>query len=101
MVSMENPEGDALLRKKPKLSRGPIEFRDEDLERTTQPHDDALVITARIGGFVVKRVLVDQGSGTKVMYPNLYKGLGLKVEYLSKYDILLVGFDSRMVIPEG
>lgn len=47
---------------------------------------------------MVKRVLVDQGNGAKVMYPNLYKGLGLN---LSKYDAPLVGFDGRMVVLEG
>lgn len=35
------------------------------------------------------------------MYPDLYKGLGLKVENLSKYNTSLVGFDGRMVIPKG
>lgn len=59
------------------------------------------MVTARISGFAVKRVLVDQGSGAEVMYPELYKGLGLKTEDLSKYDTPLVGFDGRMVIPEG
>ena len=33
------------------------------------------------------------------MYPNLFKGLGLKMQDLSKYDTLLVGFDGRVVIP--
>ena len=51
--------------KKPRVSRGPIEFGDEDLEGTTQSHDNALIVTARIGGFVIKRGLVDQGSGAK------------------------------------
>ena len=69
-----------------KLTRGPIEFRDEDLEGMTQPHDDALVVTTRINGFIVKIVLIDQGSGAEVMYPDLFKGLGLKAEDLSKYD---------------
>ena len=49
----------------------------------------------------MKRVLVDQGSVAEVMYPNLYKGLRLKTENLSKYDTPLVGFDDRIVIPEG
>ena len=31
-----------------KLSREPIEFKDENLEGTTQPHDDALIVTSRI-----------------------------------------------------
>ena len=35
------------------------------------------------------------------MYPDLFKGLGLKAEDLSKYDTPLVGFDCRMVVPEG
>ena len=35
------------------------------------------------------------------MYPNLYKGLGLKDKDLTKYDTLLVGFDGKMVIPVG
>ena len=60
-----------------------------------------LVVTARINSFIVKRVLVDQGSGAEVMYPNLFKGLSLKNEDLSKYDAPLVGFDGRMVVLEG
>ena len=37
-------------------------FSDEDKIGTIQPHDDALVITLRIEGYDVKRVMVDQGS---------------------------------------
>ena len=33
-------------------------FSDENKVGTIQPHDDALVVTLRIGGFDVKRVLV-------------------------------------------
>ena len=66
---------------------------------TFQPHDDALVMTTQIGGYDVKRVLVDQGSGAKIMYLDLYKELKLKPEDLEKYDSLLVGFDRRTVIP--
>ena len=66
-----------------------------------QPHDDALVVTAWINGFIIKRVLIDQESGAEVMCPNLFKGLSLKNEDLSKYDTPLVGFDGQMVIPKG
>ena len=34
-------------------------FSEEDKEGTFQSHDDALVVTIRIGGYDVKRVLVD------------------------------------------
>ena len=45
--------------------------------------------------------MIDQGNGADVMYPNLFKGLGLKREDLLKYDTPLVGFDGRVVIPQG
>ena len=54
-------------------------FSNEDKIETIQPHDDTLVITLRIGGYDVKRVMVDQGSPAEIMYPDLYKGLNLKV----------------------
>ena len=49
----------------------------------------------------MKRVLVDQGSGAKIMYPDLYKGLNLKPEDLTAYDSPLVSFDGKVVIPRG
>ena len=49
----------------------------------------------------MKRVMIDQGSGTDVMYPDLFKGLGLKNQDLAKYDSPLVSFDGRVVIPQG
>ena len=47
-----------------------------------QPHDDALVVTLRIAGFDVKWVMIDQDSGAEIMYPDLFKSLGLKLEDL-------------------
>ena len=55
-------------------------FSDEDKIGTIQPNDDALVITLRIGGYDVKRVMVDQGSVAEIMYLDLYKWLNLKAE---------------------
>ncbi|XP_065623604.1 uncharacterized protein LOC136064979 [Quercus suber] len=57
-------------------------FSDKDKIETIQLHDDALVVTLRIGGYDVKRVMVDQGNGAEIMYPDLYKGLNLKPKNL-------------------
>ncbi|XP_030943825.1 uncharacterized protein LOC115968545 [Quercus lobata] len=78
-----------------------IGFSDEDKLGTLQPHDDALVVMLRIGGYDVKRVLVDQGSAVEVMYPNLYKGLKLKPEDQTAYDSPLVSFEGKTVTPKG
>ena len=49
----------------------------------------------------MKRILVDQGSSVEIMYPNLYKGLRLKPEYLAPYYSPLVSFDGKVIIPRG
>nr|XP_023895821.1 uncharacterized protein LOC112007683 [Quercus suber] len=45
--------------------------------------------------------MADDGSGVEVMYPNLYKGLRLKLEDLMPYSSLLISFDGKLVIPKG
>ena len=59
------------------------------------------MITLRIGGYNVKRVMVDQDSATKIMYPDLYKGLNLKVEDLTPYSSPLVSFKGKIIIQKG
>ncbi|XP_075659409.1 uncharacterized protein LOC142629328 [Castanea sativa] len=78
-----------------------LSFSENDKFGTIQLHNDTLVVTLKIGGYDVRHVLVDQGSGVEIMYPNLYKGLGLKLRDLTSYDSPLVGFDGNMDIPMG
>ena len=73
VVLVEGHSDVQLSDKKIKFAQEPIAFDDDDLEGTIQPHDNALVVTARISGFLVKRVMVDQGSEANVMYPDLFK----------------------------
>ena len=55
---------------KPKRARMEIRlalsFSDKDKRGIIQPHDDALVVILRIGGYDVKRVMVDQGSDAEI-----------------------------------
>ena len=76
-------------------------FSDDDKIRTIQPHDDALVITLRIGGYDVRKVMVNQGSAAEIMYPDLYKGLGLRAEDLTPYSSPLVSFEGKVIIPKS
>ncbi|XP_050290399.1 uncharacterized protein LOC126728647 [Quercus robur] len=76
-------------------------FSDEDQIGTIQPHDDALVVTLRIGGYDVKRVMIDQDSAADIMYPELYRGLNLKPENLTAYSSPLVSFEGKLVVPKG
>ena len=68
---------------------------------TIQLHADALVMTVQVAGYNVKRVMIDQSSGAEIMCSDLFKGLGLKLEDLDRYDFPLIGFDGSVTIPKG
>ena len=76
-------------------------FSADDKIGIIQPYDNALVVIFRIGGYDVKRVLVDQGSAVEIMYPDLYKGMNLKPKDLTAYDSPLVSFEGKTVTPRG
>ncbi|XP_030939617.1 uncharacterized protein LOC115964450 [Quercus lobata] len=98
---VEGPEGEASS-KRSRISDQPIiGFSEDDKLGTIQPHDDALMVTLRIAGYDVKRVMIDQGNETEIMYTDLFKGLGLKPEDLDQYDAPLIGFDGNTTIPKG
>ena len=81
--------------------RPSLSFSNENKIGTIQSHDDALVITLRIGGYDVRRVMVDQCSCAEIMYLNLYRGLNLKPEDLTTYDLPLVSFNGKFVTPKS
>ena len=45
-----------------------ITFTDKDAERIHHPHDDAIVITLLIADYTTRRVLVDNGSSSDILY---------------------------------
>ena len=88
--------------KRPKMYPHPVlSFSEEDKVGTIQPHNYALIITLRIGGYDVKRVMVDDSSGVEIIYLDLYKGLRLMPEDLTPYNSPLMSFDRKMVMPKG
>ena len=50
-----------------------IIFTDEDFEGVQTPHQDALVILARIAGWKVERVMIDTGSSADILFNPCYE----------------------------
>ena len=59
------------------------------------------MVKLRIGDSDVKRVLIDQGNCSEIMYPDLFHGLGLKQSDLRPYNAPLVGFSGESIRPIG
>lgn len=58
-------------------------------------------MTLRIGGFDVRKVMIDKGSRAEVKYPDMYEGLGLTLGDLTWYDTPFVAFDGTVVTLVG
>ena len=65
--------------KRPERNPTPvISFSDEDYpEGILEPHQDALVITTKVGTNVVKKILVDNGSSVDVLFHGAYSRMEL------------------------
>ncbi|XP_022846201.1 uncharacterized protein LOC111368940 [Olea europaea var. sylvestris] len=78
-----------------------ISFGMDDLEGMAFSHDDALVISAIIANFEVKRILVDNGSGANVLSHEAFVQMGISSEQLKPVKTPLQGFGGTVITPEG
>uniref|UniRef100_A0A2N9GPG2 Uncharacterized protein n=1 Tax=Fagus sylvatica TaxID=28930 RepID=A0A2N9GPG2_FAGSY len=88
-------------RKSLKMDDQVISFSEDDARNIHHPHDDALVVTLTIAGFLTRRVLVDNGSSADIIYLPAYQQMKIDKEQLKPIDIPLVGFTGDKVKPLG
>jgi hypothetical protein len=58
---------------KSKWSHVPITFSQEDLQLKDYPHNDAMVISCVIKGFVVHNVLIDTGNASYIIFAKAFR----------------------------
>ncbi|XP_022875729.1 uncharacterized protein LOC111394198 [Olea europaea var. sylvestris] len=59
-----------------------ITFGARDLEGISYPHDDALVVSAVVANFEVKRILVDNGSAANILLQEAFAKMGISPKQL-------------------
>ena len=88
----------------PKIARRKspiIVFLEEDARRLHHPHDDALVVSIRVGDYNVHRVLVDNGSSADILYYPAFQQMGIDRARLILTNAPLVGFGGTRVFLLG
>ena len=78
-----------------------ITFTDEDALRIHHPHNDAIIITLLIADYSIRRVLVDNGSSTDILYYPAFQQMNLGRDQLRPMHSPLVGFGGMKVQPVG
>ena len=78
-----------------------MSFNEGDVRGVKQPHNDPLVIMLNREGFNTKRILVDNGSSTDIIYLPAFQQLNLDPKRLRPFDSPLVSFSKDKVYPRG
>ncbi|XP_016166212.1 uncharacterized protein LOC107608937 [Arachis ipaensis] len=60
-----------------------------------------MVITARVGTGLIKRILVDTGADSNIMFRNVFDTLGLKDADLKTHQHGVVGLGDHFIKPDG
>ena len=76
-------------------------FFEEDVKGVKQPHDDPLVIMLTIEGFNTRRILIDNGSSTDIIYFFAFQQLKLGQRKLRPFESPFISFSGDKVYPKG
>jgi hypothetical protein len=83
---------------KSKWSHIPITFSQEDLQLKDYPHNDAMVISCVIKGFLVHNVLVDIGSAADTIFVKAFKQIQEPDDKIQDATHPLCGFGGRQIV---
>jgi hypothetical protein len=83
---------------KSKWSHIPITFSQEDLQLKDYPHNDAMVISCVVKGFLVHNVLVDTGSAADIIFTKAFKQMQEPDDKIHDATHPLCGFGGRQIV---
>jgi hypothetical protein len=84
-----------------KWSHVPISFSQEDLQLKDYPHNDAMVISCVIKGFLVHNVLVDTGSAANIIFAKAFRKIQEQDDKIHDATHPLCGFRGRQLVTLG
>jgi hypothetical protein len=86
---------------KSKWSHIPITFSKEDIQLKDYPHNDAMVISSVINGFLVHNVLVDTGSAADIIFVKAFRKMQEHDDKIHDATHPLYGFGGRQIVALG
>jgi hypothetical protein len=86
---------------KSKWSHVSITFSQEDLKLKDYPHNDAMVISCVIKGFLVHNVLVDTGSVADIIFAKAFRQMQEQDDKIHDATHPLYGFGGKYIVAHG
>jgi hypothetical protein len=82
---------------KSRWSHIPVTFSQEDLQLKDYPHNDAMVISCVIKGFLVNNVLVDTGSAADIIFAKAFRqSKSPKIRFMTPHIPFVASEEGRL-----
>ncbi|KAL0307465.1 UNVERIFIED_CONTAM: hypothetical protein Scaly_2982100 [Sesamum calycinum] len=78
-----------------------IIFGSQDLEKDVVANNNAVVISATVANFWVKKVLVDNGSSLDIIFYKAFSQMGVNNADLSRINTPIISFTGSIAEPMG
>jgi hypothetical protein len=89
------------LAARPEWAKVPITFTEGDFKLKSANHNDAMVIKVNIAGWVIGKILVDNGSSADILFLKTFEKMNLSQHMLHPPEYLLQGFGGKPIKPVG
>ena len=94
---IQNVQLTSAVPKMTRIDNPVIGFSEEDARRLHHPHDDAFVVSIRIGDYNTYRILVDNESSADILYYPAFQQMWINREHLVLTNASLVRFGGTKV----
>jgi hypothetical protein len=84
---------------RPEWANEPITFTEEDFRLKSTNHNDAMVIKVNIAGWVIGKILVDNGSSVDILFLKTFEKMNLSQHILYPPEYPLQGFRGAPIKP--
>jgi hypothetical protein len=86
---------------RPECAKVPITFTEEDFKLKSAIHNDAMVIEVNIAGWIIGKVLIDNGSSADILFLKTFEKMNLSQHMLHLPEYPLQGFGGKPIKPVG
>jgi hypothetical protein len=86
---------------RPEWTKVPITFTEEDFKLKSTNHNNAMVIEVNIAGWVIGKILVDNGSSADILFLKTFKKMNMTQHMFHLPEYPLQGFRGKPIKPDG
>jgi hypothetical protein len=85
----------------PEWAKVPITFTEQDFKLKSTNHNATMVIEVNIAGWVIGKILVDNGSSADILFMKTFEKMSLSQHMLEPPEYPLLGFKGKPIKPVG